>query len=100
MSKASPKLFLACANGQHFKEAKLVAPQGRQGAAGVPELDVPRRAREQLPDRRPARPPTSPIDQVSLNFAKVKVSYKAQKADGSLDKAITAGWDVKTNKQL
>ena len=41
-----------------------------------------------------------PTDQVSLNFAKIKVEYRAQKADGSLDKAITAGWDVKTNKQL
>ena len=31
------------------------------------------------------------MDQVSLTFAKVKVEYKAQKADGSLDAAITAG---------
>ena len=27
MSKASPKLFAACASGQHFKEAKLVGVQ-------------------------------------------------------------------------
>jgi hypothetical protein len=28
------------------------------------------------------------------------VEYKAQKADGSLDAAVTAGWDVKTNKKI
>ena len=42
----------------------------------------------------------APRDQVSLNFAKLRVEYKAQKADGSLDAPIVAGWDTKTNKQL
>jgi hypothetical protein len=28
------------------------------------------------------------------------VSYKAQKADGSLDAAVTAGFDIKANKAL
>ena len=41
-----------------------------------------------------------PMDAVSLNFTKVSVSYKAQKADGSLDTAVTAGWDSKTNKKV
>jgi type VI secretion system secreted protein Hcp len=99
-SKASPKLFLACAKGQHFKHAKLIgrkAGKGQQefltwtfedilissyqtgGAEGVDIL---------------------PTDQVSLNFSKVRVEYRAQKADGTLDAPVTAGWDVKSNKQL
>ena len=41
-----------------------------------------------------------PMDQVSFNFAKLKLEYRAQKADGSLDSASTAGWDVKANKKL
>jgi type VI secretion system secreted protein Hcp len=95
VSKASPALFLACANGQHLKEAKLagvkagamqtefltwtftdVLVRGYQTGASAGELVT---------------------DQVSLAFAKVKVEYKAQKADGSLDTAVSAGWDLKTN---
>jgi type VI secretion system secreted protein Hcp len=98
VSKASPKLFLACASGQHLKEAKLVGRKAGKDQqefltwtfsdvlvsgyqTGGTEADVPR-------------------DQVSLNFAKLRVDYKAQKADGSLDAAISAGWDAKTNKKL
>ena len=42
----------------------------------------------------------APIDQVSLNFAKVQVEYRAQKADGTLDAPITAGWDSQTNTKV
>ncbi len=89
MSKASPKLFLACANGQHMKEAKLVGGQGRRDAAGVPHLDVQRRAREQLPDQRLRRRRRRRWTRSRSTFAKVQVEYKPQKADGSLDKAIS-----------
>jgi type VI secretion system secreted protein Hcp len=40
------------------------------------------------------------MDSVSLAFSKVRVEYKAQKADGSLDAPIVAGWDAKANKKL
>ena len=32
VSKASPKLFLACASGQHLKEAKLVGARPARGS--------------------------------------------------------------------
>jgi type VI secretion system secreted protein Hcp len=38
-----------------------------------------------------------PIDQISLNFTKIEVEYKQQNADGSLDGATQAGWNVKEN---
>ena len=41
-----------------------------------------------------------PIDQFSLNFSKVEVSYKEQKADGSLGQEFRAGWDLKQNVKL
>jgi type VI secretion system secreted protein Hcp len=94
VSKASPRLFLACASGQHFKEAKLVA----------------RKAGKQLQDfltwtfndvlvngYHTGGTEIGPMDQVSLNFAKAKVEYRAQKADGTFETAISAGWDYKTN---
>jgi type VI secretion system secreted protein Hcp len=39
-------------------------------------------------------------ENVTLNFAKFKVEYTPQKADGTPDVAIFAGWDVKANKAL
>ena len=35
-----------------------------------------------------------------MAFAKIEYSYTPQKADGSADAAITAGWDLKANKKV
>jgi type VI secretion system secreted protein Hcp len=99
VSKASPRLFLACATGQHMKEARLVAVHS--GAMQQEFLtwtfsDVLVSAYQ----TGGAGGDVSPMDQVSLNFAKLKVEYRAQKPDGSLEPAISAGFDVKTNKKL
>lgn len=99
VSKASPKLFLACASGQHLKEAKLVgvkAGKGRQEFLTWTFSDVLVTAYQTGGTEADA----GPRDQVSLNFAKLKVEYKAQKADGSLDAPVSAGWDVKANSKL
>ena len=42
-----------------------------------------------------------PVDQVTLNFAKVEVSYQQQGADGKAQGGpIVAGWDVKANQKV
>ena len=41
-----------------------------------------------------------PVDQASLNFTKIKVEYRPQKADGTLDAPISAGWNRKSNTKL
>jgi type VI secretion system secreted protein Hcp len=41
-----------------------------------------------------------PMDSVSLNFSRIEVEYKEQKADGSLGASVKVGWDRKTNKKL
>jgi type VI secretion system secreted protein Hcp len=98
VSKASPKLFLACASGQHLKQAQLV---GRKAGKEQQEFltwtfsDVLVSGYETGGTEQ-----ALPMDSVSLNFSKVSVAYKAQKADGSLDTAVTAGWDAKTNKKV
>jgi hypothetical protein len=40
-----------------------------------------------------------PADRVGLNFASLQMSYKTQKADGSVDETIVAGFDFKANKK-
>ena len=99
-SKASPKLFLACANGQHFKEAKLV---GRKAGKGQQEFLTWTFSDILISSYQTGGTEGGdllPTDQVSLNFSKLAVENRAQKPDGSLDAAVTAGWDIKTNKKV
>ena len=39
------------------------------------------------------------VENVALQFAKVDVEYKPQKADGSLDAGIHFKYDIKANKE-
>ena len=98
MSKASPKLFLACANGQHMKEAKLAAV--KTGAMQQEFLTWTFSDVLVSGYQTGAAGGEMVMDAVSLTFSKVQVEYKAQKADGSLDSAVTAGWDAKANKKV
>jgi type VI secretion system secreted protein Hcp len=100
MSKASPKLFLACAAGEHFKEARLVARKAGKGQQEFLSWTFSDVLVSSYQSSGSETAETMPLDQISLNFAKVQVEYKAQKADGSLDAPIRAGWDVKANTKL
>ena len=97
VSKASPALFLACANGQHMKEAKLAAVK----AGAMQQEFLTWTFSDVLVSGYQTAGAGGEVvlDQVSLSFSKIKVEYKAQKADGSLDTPIVAGWDKKANKK-
>ena len=41
-----------------------------------------------------------PVDQFSLNFAKIECEYKEQKSDGTLGGTVKMGWDVKQHKSV
>jgi type VI secretion system secreted protein Hcp len=98
-SKASPSLMLACASGKHLKSAVLTARK-----AGKEQVEF---LTFSLSDILLSSYQTGgvegdvlPGDSFSLNFSKIQVEYKEQKADGSLGASTKAGWDVKQNKQL
>jgi type VI secretion system secreted protein Hcp len=99
LNKASPKLFLACAQGEHIKTAWLTAHRtGAKQADYFLKWSFSDLLISSYQDG--ATSGELPFDQVSFNFAKIEVEYKEQKADGSLAPGITAGWDVKTNKKI
>ncbi|MBN1566666.1 MAG: type VI secretion system tube protein Hcp [Acidobacteria bacterium] len=99
VNKASPKLLLACATGDHIGEAVLTCRKaGKQQQEYVKIV---------FSDCLVSSYQTGgsegvevPTEQISLNFAKIKFDYRAQKADGTLDGPITAGYDLKANKQV
>lgn len=99
VGKASANLAQACASGKHITKAVLyVRKQGEQQqdyyVVTLEDLLV---SSYQSGDA--AGGSSIPTDQFSLNYAKIKYEYKAQKNDGSLEAPITMTWDVKANKK-
>jgi len=99
-SKASPVLFLRCASGQHIKQAILTARTSGKTQAEFLTLTMTDLLVSSYQIAGSETADTVPMDQVSLNFTKIKFEYRMQKADGSLDAPVTTGWDVKANQKL
>src|SRR5215217_816127 len=75
VNTASPKLLKACATGQHIKNALLTCRKAGKEQQEFLKITL--------------------TDVIALNYAKIEYEYKAQKADGTLDGAIKAGFDLK-----
>jgi type VI secretion system secreted protein Hcp len=99
MDMATPDLMLACCNGKHYPEAKLTVRKAGEnpleyivitmsdviitgvqtgGSGGEDKL----------------------TENVTLNFAKVKVDYTEQTATGGKGATPKMGWDIEANKKL
>ena len=83
-SKASPQLFLHCAQGKHIKQAVLTvrkAGQAQQEYLKIKLNDVLVSSYAIGGCEEDVEPPD---DAFSLNFVKIAYDYFAQKSDGSL----------------
>ena len=100
INKATPELFLACAVGKHIKEATLTCRK-----AGTEQQEF---LKIKFSDLLVSSYQTGgsggggvlPTEQVSLNFSKIEYEYTPQKADGTLDGPVKAGYDLKANKKV
>jgi type VI secretion system secreted protein Hcp len=99
VSKASPKLMLSCATGKHHKEAVLTA---RRTGKAQQEFLVFKFKDVVVTSYQTGGSAQAdvPVDQASLGFSTIQLEYRPQKADGSLDTPVKAGWDLKQNKPL
>src|SRR6266566_2067063 len=98
LNKASPLLFLACATGQHLKQAILTARK-----AGKAQLEfLVFKFTDLLVSsyQTGGSADLEPTDHVSFNFSRIELEYRPQKPDGSLDTPVKSGWDVKANKKV
>ena len=98
VSKASPKLLVACASGQHVPKARLTCRTG--GKAQQEFLKITFSDVLVSSFQTGGSSDVVPLDQVSLAYAKIEIEYREQKANGTLGAAVKAGWDVKSNKKL
>lgn len=100
MNKASPLLLLACASGQHIKQAILTCRKAGKEQQEFLKITFTDLLCSSYQTGGSSGSDVIPMDQVSLNFTQMKMEYKPQKADGTLDAAVTAGWNLKQNKAV
>jgi type VI secretion system secreted protein Hcp len=99
VSKASPKLMLACAKGDHIKQAVLTCRK-----AGTDQQEYLKYTFSDVLissfQTGGAGGGVTPTETLTLNFSKIEVEYKEQQHDGTLGGRIKTGWDVKANKAV
>lgn len=96
VDKASVNLFLACAKGEHIKEAVLevVKPVTDQRASilRITLSDVVVSSYLNLGNSKSTEP--YPLEEVTLNFGKIKIEYTGTGGPA------TGGWDSTANKSM
>jgi type VI secretion system secreted protein Hcp len=96
VNKASPALFLACAQGDHIKNAILTCRKAGKKQQEFLKFTLSNVLISSF--QIGGTGGVVPSDQISLNFAKIEVEYKEQDATGKLTGSITKWFDLKSMK--
>ncbi|SRR5258706_8481792 len=97
VNKSSPALFLACATGEHIKEALLTcrkAGKEQQEYLKVKfsDLLISGFKTGGAPDK------VLPEDEIAINFTKIEFTYCPQTAGGKLEAAVVKNYDIRAQK--
>jgi type VI secretion system secreted protein Hcp len=99
IDKSSPDLMLACCNGEHYPEAKLVVRK-----AGKDPLEYLTITLKEVIVTSVSTGGSGGEDRltenVTLNFAKVQLNYIEQTATGAPGAKPHMGWDIAGNASL
>jgi type VI secretion system secreted protein Hcp len=97
--KATPKLMLACATGEHIKKAVLTC---RKAGGDQQEYMIVTMSDLLVSSYQTggSAGDVLPVDQTSLNFTKIEFEYKPQDATGKVGSPVKAGYDVGLNKKI
>ena len=98
IDKASPVLMKACATGEHIKEATITV---RKAGKGQQEFLIIKMNDVIVTSVHSGGSGDGGAtgENVTLQFAKVDLEYKPQKADGSLDAGVHFKYDIKTQRE-
>ena len=99
-NKASPKLFLACANGQHISKATLTCRKAGEEQQEFLTIVLSDILVSGFHTGGSGHGDVVPTNQISLNFSKIEYDYKAQDKGGKLGASVKAGWDLKKNQKV
>ena len=98
VDRASPVLLSACATGSHIKEATITV---RKAGKDQQEFLIIKMSDVLITSVSPSGSGDAAglAESVALQFAKVSMEYKPQKADGSLDAGVFFKYDLKAQKE-
>ncbi len=99
IDKSSPNILLACCTGKHYPDALLTVRKAGENPLEYLKITM----KDVLISS--CNPGGSNgedrlTEQVMLNFAEYKMEYTPQKADGSGDAAVTAGFHIAQNVKV
>jgi type VI secretion system secreted protein Hcp len=100
VNKASPKLMLACASGQHIPKAVLTCRKAGTDQQEFLKVTLSDLLVSSYQTGGSGHSDIVPTDQISLNYSKIEFEYKEQKPDGTLGGSVKAGWNLKENKKV
>src|SRR5260370_19326573 len=90
-NSASPKLFLACASGEHIKKAVLTCRKAGKDQQEYLKWTFTELLVSSYQTGGSGSSDLLPLDQILLNFLQGGRSFKAQKEDGKLAGAVKLG---------
>jgi type VI secretion system secreted protein Hcp len=98
VNKASPTLFLACAQGDHIKNAILTCRKAGEKQQEFMKVTMSDCLVSSFQIGGHGGGDVTPTDQVSLNFAKIEFEYKQYDATGKLISPIKHWFDLRSVK--
>jgi type VI secretion system secreted protein Hcp len=100
IDKSSPVLMIACATGKHYPKAVLSARKAGDGQQDYLKITMEDVLVSSYQTGGAAASDIVPMDQITLNFAKLEMSYKEQMADGSLGGEVKQKYDYAANVKI
>jgi type VI secretion system secreted protein Hcp len=98
---ATHLLFQHCAIGQHIPKVQLIVRKAggeQREFFKVNFTDVIVQSFNTIGDTTSSD--SQPLEEITLGFSTIKVSYAKQKQDGSMEAFKDAGWSLKENQKL
>jgi type VI secretion system secreted protein Hcp len=98
VGKHSPLMVKACATGQHIKKAVLTVRKSGGSQEEYYKVILEDLLVSSYQSGGSEGSNALPVDQYSLNFAKIEFDYAPQKPDGKLDSPVIFKYDLKASK--
>jgi len=96
VDKATPKLMLACATGEHLPKATLICRKAGKQQQEYLKITLTDCLVSHI--NAGSGGGVLPQDQFSLNFSKIEFDYKQQNKDGTLGGSVKVNYDLKSMK--
>jgi len=101
VDKATPKLWTACAGGDHFNEVKIEICRAGGDKVKYMEYKMTDVLATSVRKGADTRQETLPVEEVTFSYGKIELNYtETDKATGKGKGQVAAGWDLKTNKKV